>query len=304
MVIVLNGSGLREITRPNSTERARSRPFHSVRPTHSIRQFPSAVRTISEPYAPDAQASAFPEPRPVAAWKRGLDLFLLALSLPVTLPLMAITAVWVRLLSPGKIFFRQERVGHGGKRFWCLKFRTMYEGCRSAIHEQHVAQVLEDDKPMVKLDAVDPRLIPGARLIRALGLDELPQLFHVFMGQMSWVGPRPCTPFELSRYRSSQLERFSALPGLTGLWQVCGKNRTTFQQMIALDIEYTRTQSLWLDVKILFSTPLALLDQVIRMADARRSTPAGPSVILSLDRAAGAGVPSGAAATARHDILV
>jgi len=252
---------------------------------------------MNEQLVADVASAPFPAPRPVPLWKRCLDLLLLALSLPVTLPLMLATAAWVRLLSPGKIFFRQERIGHGGQRFWCLKFRTMYEGCRSAIHEQHVSQVLQDDKPMVKLDSIDPRLIPGARVIRALGLDELPQLFHVLKGQMSWVGPRPCTPFELTRYRASQLERFSSLPGLTGLWQVCGKNRTTFQQMIALDIEYTRTQSLLLDLRILASTPLTLLDQVARMADARRALAASPAAALGLEAAVG---PSSAA---HHDIL-
>ncbi len=238
------------------------------------------------------------------AWKRILDVSLLVVSLPVTLPIMVVLALWIRLLSPGKVFFRQERVGHGGKRFGCLKFRTMYEGCRSAIHEQHLARVLQNDKPMEKLDAIDPRLIPGARWVRALGLDELPQLIHVFRGEMSLVGPRPCTPFELTQYTLEQRERFSALPGLTGLWQVCGKNRTTFQQMIALDIEYTRTQSLLRDVKILFSTPLTLLDQVVRMAESRRrlaATQAAP--MLSLRGASAAAMPATTSGVSR-DVLV
>lgn len=236
-------------------------------------------------------------------WKRILDVSLLVVSLPVTLPVMLLLALWVRLLSPGKIFFRQERIGHGGKRFGCLKFRTMYEGCRSTIHEQHLAQVLRNDKPMEKLDAIDPRLIPGARWVRALGLDELPQLIHVFRGEMSLVGPRPCTPFELNQYSLEQRERFSALPGLTGLWQVCGKNRTTFQQMVALDIEYTRTQSLWRDIKILVATPLTLVDQLVRMAESRRRlTAAEPAPMMTL-RTSPVGVPSAASAV-RHDVLV
>lgn len=93
--------------------------------------------------------------------------------------------------------------------------------------------------PTTKLDAIDPRLIPGARFVRALGLDELPQLINVFRGEMSWVGPRPCTKFESESYTADQKQRFAALPGLTGLWQVSGKNNTSFQQMVDLDIRYS-----------------------------------------------------------------
>ena len=115
---------------------------------------------------------------------------------------------------------------------------------------------------MRKLDAADPRIIPFGRFIRALGFDELPQLINVFRGEMSFVGPRPCTPFELQRYQSSQMERFSVLPGLSGLWQVKGKNRTTFARMIELDIEYARTQTVFLDIKILALTPITLAMQL------------------------------------------
>jgi lipopolysaccharide/colanic/teichoic acid biosynthesis glycosyltransferase len=199
-----------------------------------------------------------------------LDLFLLAVSLPVTLPVMMFIALWVRLLSKGPIFFVQERVGYGGKRFGCMKFRTMYHGACASQHEKHLAQILQAGGPMVKLDAVDPRLLPGARFIRALGLDELPQLINVLRGEMSWVGPRPCTPFELERYTPAQLERFAALPGLSGLWQVRGKNRTTFSEMVALDIEYVRTPSLWRDVVIMALTPKTLVDQILQTIGARR----------------------------------
>lgn len=115
---------------------------------------------------------------------------------------------------------------------------------------------------MQKLDTHDPRLIPGARLLRALGIDELPQLINVVRGEMSVVGPRPCIPYEAEQYQAWQRGRFAALPGMTGLWQVRGKNRTTFTRMIELDIEYAKTQSLGLDLMILLATPKAIFDQL------------------------------------------
>lgn len=116
---------------------------------------------------------------------------------------------------------------------------------------------------MLKLDQGDPRLIPGARFLRALGIDELPQLINVLRGDMSVVGPRPCIPYEAEQYEPWQRQRFAVLPGLTGLWQVKGKNRTTFLQMINLDIEYTRRQSLGLDLYILLATPKAIFQQLL-----------------------------------------
>jgi lipopolysaccharide/colanic/teichoic acid biosynthesis glycosyltransferase len=129
-------------------------------------------------------------------------------------------------------------------------------------------QLMDSDAPMVKLDAAgDSRIIPGGRLLRASGLDELPQLINVLKGEMSLVGPRPCLPYEAEKYLPWQNERFDAAPGLTGLWQVSGKNRTTFTRMMQLDIAYARNQSLWLDLKIICKTIPALLGQ---MSDLRR----------------------------------
>ncbi len=236
-------------------------------------------------------AQVFPQPLPVPAWKRPLDILLIALSLPITLPVMVMITLWVRLLSSGSLFFVQERIGYGGRRFGCLKFRTMYEGASTSTHERHLQKVLHGDGPMVKLDAVDPRLIPGARLIRALGLDELPQLINVVRGDMSLTGPRPCTPFELERYAPEQLERFSALPGLTGLWQVSGKNDTTFDQMIELDVEYLRNPSLGRDLTILLLTPRTVLEQLSKMIENRRRLAMGSGPFPS--PAARAGVALG-----------
>jgi len=125
---------------------------------------------------------------------------------------------------------------------------------------------------MTKLDSAgDPRIIAGGRLLRATGLDELPQLFNVLRGEMSLVGPRPCTPHEFKRYQVWQRERVNARPGLTGYWQVNGKNRTTFAEMINLDIFYTKNMSLWLDLTIISKTPPALISQVLDGRSAARS---------------------------------
>lgn len=132
---------------------------------------------------------------------------------------------------------------------------------------------------MRKLDAVgDSRLIPGGWLLRASGADELPQLLNVLRGDMSLVGPRPCVPYEYEQYTAPQRARFSTLPGLTGLWQVSGKNRTTFADMIRLDIEYSRTKSLLLDLKIMARTFPALGAQILETQFLRRTASKSPSL--------------------------
>jgi exopolysaccharide production protein ExoY len=198
------------------------------------------------------------------AWKTILDFTCILLSMPLWLPVVLILALWIKLVSPGSVFFRQERVGHGGKRFMILKFRTMKVNVETRTHERHLEQLINSDVPMTKLDAAgDPRIISGGRLLRATGLDELPQLFNVLRGEMSLVGPRPCTPHEFKSYQVWQRERVNARPGLTGYWQVNGKNRTTFSEMIKLDIFYTKNMSLWLDLTIMLKTLPALITQVL-----------------------------------------
>ena len=144
-----------------------------------------------------------------------------------------------------------------------LKFRTMKVNVETQIHERHLEQLMNANIPMTKLDKGDPRIIAGGRILRATGLDELPQLFNVFRGEMSLVGPRPCTPHEFKSYQVWQRERVNALPGLTGYWQVNGKNKTTFTEMIDMDIFYTKNLSLWLDLMIILRTLPAILAQVL-----------------------------------------
>lgn len=196
-------------------------------------------------------------------WKRVLDLVIILMTLPFLLPLATVICIIIRMVSTGPILFKQERVGYRGSRFMCLKFRTMFCGVETATHQGHLQQLIESNVPMTKMDAKgDARIIPFGGLLRSSGLDELPQLVNVFKGEMSLVGPRPCLPYEAAKYLPWQVERFNAVPGLTGLWQVSGKNRTTFTKMIQLDIQYARTKSLFLDLRIIFKTVPALLVQM------------------------------------------
>lgn len=198
----------------------------------------------------------------IPLWKRALDLGCILLVLPAVLLIGSIVAVIIKLGSPGPVFFRQKRVGFRGSEFTCFKFRTMRVDAETETHRLHTQQLIKSCSPMIKLDAhKDPRLIPFGSSLRATGLDELPQILNVIRGEMSLVGPRPCIPYEYEKYEPWHRRRFDAVPGLTGLWQVSGKNRTTFEQMVHLDIEYSRRMSLWLDLKIMFKTFSAIWTQ-------------------------------------------
>jgi lipopolysaccharide/colanic/teichoic acid biosynthesis glycosyltransferase len=131
----------------------------------------------------------------------------------------------VKIASSGPVLFRQERIGHNGVRFLCLKFRTMKVNSSTAVHQELLHQLMTSDRPMKKLDATgDSRLIPGGLWLRAFGLDELPQIINILRGEMSFVGPRPNTTYEFKMLQAQYRRRCGTLPGLTGLWQVNGKN--------------------------------------------------------------------------------
>ena len=207
-------------------------------------------------------------------WKRTLDAVAILLALPLLLPLALVIGIIIRRVSTGPILFQQERIGYRGNRFMCLKFRTMFCGAETATHQGHLQQLMDANVPMTKMDSKgDSRIIPFGQLLRSSGLDELPQLINVLKGEMSLVGPRPCLPYEAEKYLPWQLERFNAAPGLTGLWQVSGKNRTTFIKMIQLDIEYAQTKNLFLDIKIIFKTIPALLVQMRDTRQQKKSLP-------------------------------
>jgi lipopolysaccharide/colanic/teichoic acid biosynthesis glycosyltransferase len=198
-------------------------------------------------------------------WKRLLDLFLIVLTLPLWLPVMLAISLGILLVSPGPIFFRQERIGYKGLPFNCWKFRSMKVRGDTGQHQSYVKDLIHSNEPMTKIESKgkDARLIPLGKLLRATGLDELPQLINVMKGEMSLVGPRPCTSYEFAEYEDWHKKRFSALPGLTGFWQVTGKNTTTFDQMVHMDIFYAANKNLWFDIKIIAKTIPTLLKQTL-----------------------------------------
>lgn len=230
-------------------------------------------RQRQTPREPDRFRS--PQSASPCLWKRGLDLFFILISLPFILPLMAAVALWIKLVSRGPAIFRQERIGRNGQRFTLYKFRSMHVNADTGRHSRHFSHLVQSGSPMVKLDLLcDSRLIPLGCLLRAAGLDELPQLFNVLRGDMSLVGPRPCLPEEYRFFSRSQRVRFEVLPGLTGIWQSQGKGISTFAEMNEMDAHYVRTASPLLDLAIMCRTPLALLRQMRQAFQGRRSATA------------------------------
>jgi lipopolysaccharide/colanic/teichoic acid biosynthesis glycosyltransferase len=204
-------------------------------------------------------------------WKRGIDVLGAVLLLILLLPLFIMIVVLIKIVSPGPVFFKQKRVGYQGKLFNCLKFRTMTINADTSMHEQYVCKFNCSEKPMAKLDMKnDSRIIPLGNLLRITALDELPQLINVLRGEMSLIGPRPCLPYEAKTYQIWQRKRFHAMPGLTGFWQVNGKNRTTFKEMIRMDIRYVKQMSLWMDMKIFMATLPAVFSQVAEYMAVKR----------------------------------
>lgn len=182
---------------------------------------------------------------------------MLTITSPLWLPLGFVLALWIRTTSPGPVFFRQTRIGRAGRPFVLWKFRTLQGTDHEARHARHIEQLFAHDVPLLKLDATDEkagRLIPLGRLIRAAGFDEIPQIFNILRGEMSLVGPRPVTPAELAACRQLGRSRLKVRPGLTGWWQVNGKNETTLRRMLALDAVYVRHTSHALDLSILIRT--------------------------------------------------
>ena len=199
------------------------------------------------------------------------DVSCVLLSAPVWVPLSVGIAIVIKMVSPGPAIFRQDRVGHLGRRFRCLKFRTMKVNADAGIHQEHLTELMTRNRAMTKLDVADTRLITGGLFLRTTGLDELPQLINVILGDMSLVGPRPSLAYEHEHYESHQRQRCRTLPGLTGLWQVNGKNRTTFARMMELDLEYVKKKSLILDLQILARTLPAILRQAYDVQQGRKA---------------------------------
>jgi exopolysaccharide biosynthesis polyprenyl glycosylphosphotransferase len=217
------------------------------------------------------------EPTTVALYdsvKRAFDILCSGLGLLALSPVLGLCALAVRLDSAGPILYRQQRVGLGGQVFDMLKFRSMYANADSRVHQQYVEGYITSrrqeaaDQPsdatvaspevsanggLFKL-VNDPRVTRVGSLLRKTSLDELPQIWNVLRGDMSLVGPRPPIPYEVDMYRGRDFQRLAVKPGITGLWQVSGRNTTTFERMVELDLEYIRTRSLALDLLILLKT--------------------------------------------------
>ena len=207
--------------------------------------------------------------------KRLLDVALAALLLIALAPLLLLIALAIALDSRGPVLFRQQRVlgdqpPHEGRpeehTFTFFKFRTMFHNADQDCHRRYVeslingqAQTVEDGgKKLYKLGH-DRRVTRVGRFLRRTSLDELPQLLNILRGEMSFVGPRPAIPYEVRQYKPWHLHRLAVMQGLTGLWQVMGRNELSFDEMVALDIEYARQRSLRLDLKILLATIPAVL---------------------------------------------
>ena len=188
--------------------------------------------------------------------KRILD-FVVALPMVIIAsPIMILTALAIKLDSPGPVLFRQTRVGKWGEPFPCYKFRSMYIDAEQHLNE--LATLNEADGPVFKIKA-DPRITRVGRIIRKLSVDELPQLFNVLKGEMSLVGPRPALPREVAQYEYDQIRRLHAIPGITGLQQVSGRSDIDFKRWVELDLQYIAEQSLWKDIQILLKTIPAVI---------------------------------------------
>jgi lipopolysaccharide/colanic/teichoic acid biosynthesis glycosyltransferase len=201
--------------------------------------------------------------------KRWIDICGSLAALVLLFPVFLATALAVKLTSKGPVLFRQVRLGQYGRKFTFLKFRSMYVDNNSKIHEEYVTRFIagsadsalsgNNQQTVYKL-TVDPRVTPVGRFLRKTSLDELPQFLNVLKGEMSLVGPRPPVTYEFERYDLWHKRRLLAVkPGITGLWQVDGRSRVKFDDMVRLDIRYARTWSLWLDLKILAHTPTAVI---------------------------------------------
>ncbi|MBK8020913.1 MAG: sugar transferase [Chloroflexi bacterium] len=213
--------------------------------------------------------------------KRALDIVGSGLVLVLLAPVFVLISLLIRADSPGNAIFAQERVGtririRNGRKVWELypfivyKFRTMQQNTTSDLHREFVlAFINNDDEKMKALQngkhngmykiVDDPRVTRIGKFLRKTSLDELPQFWNVFIGDMSLVGPRPALPYEVDAYTGDALRRLEAQPGLTGLWQISARSAVDFDRMVDLDVSYIEQQSLWMDLKILLKTPVAVL---------------------------------------------
>jgi exopolysaccharide biosynthesis polyprenyl glycosylphosphotransferase len=230
------------------------RLFEAVSPTTSVH----AVEGL-----PLLGAAPSRIPRSSQLLKRSLDVVGSAFLIVLTAPLMGVIALLIRRDSPGPVLFRQTRLGYDMREFTFLKFRTMRTGTDEGPHREYLRTIMSpsatpEPSNLYKLDRSDDVTRVG-RWLRKTSLDELPQLFNVFWGDMSLVGPRPTIPYELELYAQHHFERFLVPAGLTGLWQVEARAHSTFGEALDLDVAYARSWSLGLDLRLLLRTPKLML---------------------------------------------
>jgi lipopolysaccharide/colanic/teichoic acid biosynthesis glycosyltransferase len=195
--------------------------------------------------------------------KRAIDMIGSLTCLVVLSPLLLVLALAIVIDTGRPVLFRQVRLARGMREFRVLKFRTMNLGVSSEMHRDYIKKLATgqiDEEGLKKLTA-DPRVTAVGRFLRRASLDELPQLVNVLLGHMSLVGPRPALEYELEYYRPEHYERFAVKPGMTGLWQVSGRNALGFTDMLDLDTDYARSSNLLTDVKILVKTPVAAISK-------------------------------------------
>lgn len=195
--------------------------------------------------------------------KRVFDVVIGGAVLVASAPALAVIALLIKATSDGPVFFAQTRVGLRGRRFRLLKFRTMFVGASDEVHRSYVRSLISMPEATPRHDGLyklagDQRVTAVGRVLRRSGLDELPQLLNVLRGEMSLVGPRPPLEYEVELYDALQMERLAVRPGLTGLWQVSGRNKLAYGDMCDLDRTYIRTWSFLSDVIIVLRTPIAM----------------------------------------------
>ena len=190
-------------------------------------------------------------------FKRAVDVFASGMALLILLPFLPLVAIVIRMDSPGPVFFSQTRVGAGGRHFRCWKLRSMFTDAEARKRE--LEQQNEMAGGVIFKIKRDPRITRVGRFIRKASIDELPQLWNVFIGDMSLVGPRPAVPAEVAKYSPYERCRLSVKPGITCLWQVSGRSDLPFDKQVQLDVLYARTPSLLRDLKILVLTVPAVL---------------------------------------------
>ena len=209
-------------------------------------------------------AAAWPLSAPARCFKRALDIVIATLALLIVLPALSLAAIAIKLDSRGPVLFTQWRSGVRGRRFRIYKLRTMAVDNDDTLHRAYVAALIRGEAGrqdgMFKLVS-DPRVTRVGRVLRRLSIDEVPQLWNVLIGEMSLVGPRPPLPAEVELYDDRALQRLEAKPGITGLPQVRGRCELTFAESVDLDLEYLRSWSVWLELKILLLTPLAVVSK-------------------------------------------